>query len=41
MQKRGVTATAEFTPIHPGLAKWMREKNVWDAKWDTKIAAAK
>ena len=22
----------------PGLAKWMREKGVWDAKWDSKVA---
>jgi TRAP transporter TAXI family solute receptor len=37
-QKRGVESSAEFVPIHPGLAKWMREKGVWDAKWDSKIA---
>jgi hypothetical protein len=24
-------------PIHPGLARYMREKGVWDAKWDSKI----
>ena len=29
-----------LVPIHPGLAKWMREKGVWDAKWDSKIAKA-
>lgn len=38
-QKRGVTSSADFVPIHPGLAKYMREKGVWDAKWDGKIAA--
>jgi TRAP transporter TAXI family solute receptor len=38
-QKRGVESAAEFVPIHPGLAKYMREKGVWDAKWDSKIAA--
>jgi TRAP transporter TAXI family solute receptor len=37
-QKRGVTSSVDFVPIHPGLAKWMREKGVWDAKWDSKIA---
>jgi TRAP transporter TAXI family solute receptor len=37
-QKRGVTSSADLVPIHPGLAKWMREKGVWDAKWDSKIA---
>jgi TRAP transporter TAXI family solute receptor len=37
-QKRGVTSSADLVPIHPGLAKWMREKGVWDQKWDAKIA---
>lgn len=37
-QKRGVEAAADLVPIHPGLAKWMREKGVWDAKWDSKVA---
>jgi TRAP transporter TAXI family solute receptor len=37
-QARGVTSSADLVPIHPGLAKWMREKGVWDAKWDSKIA---
>jgi TRAP transporter TAXI family solute receptor len=36
-QKRGVESSADLVPIHPGLAKWMREKGVWDAKWDSKI----
>jgi len=37
-QRRGVTAAADLVPIHPGLAKYMREKGVWDAKWDSKVA---
>jgi TRAP transporter TAXI family solute receptor len=37
-QKRGVESSAEFVPIHPGLAKYMREKGVWDKKWDSKVA---
>jgi hypothetical protein len=37
-QKRGVESSWELVPIHPGLAKWMREKGVWDSKWDSKIA---
>jgi hypothetical protein len=37
-QKRGVESSADLVPIHPGLAKWMREKGVWDSKWDSKIA---
>ena len=38
MQRRGVEAAANLVPIHPGLAKWMKEKGVWDAKWDSRIA---
>ena len=37
-QRRGVEAAANLVPIHPGLAKYMREKGVWDAKWDAKVA---
>jgi TRAP-type uncharacterized transport system substrate-binding protein len=37
-QKRGVESSADLVPIHPGLARWMREKGVWDKKWDSKIA---
>lgn len=38
-QKRGVESSWELVPIHPGLAKWMREKGIWDKKWDSKVAA--
>ncbi|HEY7664838.1 MAG TPA: TAXI family TRAP transporter solute-binding subunit [Xanthobacteraceae bacterium] len=38
-QKQAVEATWEYVPIHPGLAKYMREKGVWDKKWDSKVAA--
>lgn len=37
-QKRGVESSWELVPIHPGLAKWMKEKGVWDSKWDSKVA---
>jgi len=37
-QKRGVQSSVDLVPIHPGLAKWMREKGVWDPEWDSKIA---
>ena len=37
-QKRGVTAAANLVPIHPGLAKYMREKGVWESKWDSRVA---
>jgi TRAP transporter TAXI family solute receptor len=36
-QRRGVESSVDLVPIHPGLAKWMREKGVWDPKWDAKV----
>lgn len=39
MQKRGVTASIDYVPVHPGLAKWMKEKGVWDSAWDDRIAS--
>jgi TRAP-type uncharacterized transport system substrate-binding protein len=38
MQRKGVASSVDFVPVHPGLAKYMREKGVWDAKWDGRIA---
>lgn len=38
MQRRGVEAAIDLAPVHPGLARYMREKGVWDAKWDGRIA---
>jgi TRAP-type uncharacterized transport system substrate-binding protein len=38
MQRLGVASSIDFVPVHPGLAKYMREKGVWDAKWDSRIA---
>ena len=38
LQRLGVMSSVDFVPIHPGLAKYMREKGVWDAKWDARIA---
>ena len=37
-QRRGVESSLNFVPVHPGLAKYMREKGNWDAKWDARIA---
>jgi TRAP-type uncharacterized transport system substrate-binding protein len=37
-QRLGVASAADLLPVHPGLAKYMREKGVWDAKWDARIA---
>lgn len=38
MQVRGVEAAADLVPIHPGLARYMREKGVWNEAWDSRIA---
>ncbi len=38
MQRLGVSAAADLVPVHPGLARYMREKGVWDAKWDARVA---
>ena len=38
MQRRGVEAAADLVRIHPGLAKYMRERGVWEAKWDSRVA---
>ena len=38
MQRKGVASSVDYVPIHPGLAKYMREKGVWDKKWDARIA---
>jgi TRAP-type uncharacterized transport system substrate-binding protein len=37
-QRRGVMSSVDLVPIHPGLAKYMRERGVWDAKWDARVA---
>jgi hypothetical protein len=37
-QKKALEATWELCPIHPGLAKYLHEKGVWDKQWDSKIA---
>ncbi len=38
-QKKALEQTWNLVPIHPGLAKFLKEKGQWDPKWDTKIAA--
>jgi TRAP transporter TAXI family solute receptor len=40
MQRRGVASSIDYVPVHPGLARYMREKKVWDPKWDGRIATA-
>lgn len=39
MQRRGVAASVDLVKVHPGLARWMKEKDVWDSEWDDRIAS--
>lgn len=38
MQVRGITSAIEFVRVHPGLAKYMKEKGAWKSEWDSRIA---
>jgi hypothetical protein len=31
-------ATWNLVPIHPGLAKWLKQKGKWDPQWDSNVA---
>jgi TRAP-type uncharacterized transport system substrate-binding protein len=37
-QKQALESTADLVPIHPGLAKFLQAKGLWDKKWDSKVA---
>ena len=37
-QKAALESTWDLVPIHPGLAKYLREKKMWESKWDSNIA---
>jgi len=39
-QKQALESTWNLVPIHPGLAKWLKSKNMWDSKWDSNVAKA-
>lgn len=38
MQRKGVESSIDQVTVHPGLAKYMRERGVWDSKWDHRVA---
>lgn len=38
IQYRGVKSTINFVPVHPGLAKFLQEKGVWQSEWNERIA---
>lgn len=40
-QHAGVESSVNAVLVHPGLAKYMKERGVWDTKWDKRIAKPK
>ncbi|MGH8794242.1 MAG: TAXI family TRAP transporter solute-binding subunit [Stackebrandtia sp.] len=38
LQRRGVESSVDDVEVHPGLAKWMKEHDVWDEAWDDRVA---
>lgn len=40
-QRAGVESAVEDVLVHPGLAKYMKERGVWNEAWDKRIAKAK
>jgi uncharacterized protein len=37
MQRRGVESSVEYVQIHPGLARYMQERDVWNEEWDDRV----
>jgi len=37
-QHKALETTWNLVPIHPGLAKYLKEKGLWEKKWDANIA---
>jgi len=37
-EKQALEATWNLVPIHPGLAKYLKAKGLWDSKWDGNVA---
>jgi TRAP transporter TAXI family solute receptor len=37
-QKQALESTWNLVPIHPGLAKYLKAKGMWDSKWDSNVA---
>jgi uncharacterized protein len=38
LQRRGIEASPESIRIHPGLARFLRERDAWDEAWDDQVA---
>jgi uncharacterized protein len=39
LQRRGIAASPEVIEIHPGLARFLRERDAWDEAWDDRVAS--
>ncbi|WP_018952565.1 TAXI family TRAP transporter solute-binding subunit [Thioalkalivibrio sulfidiphilus] len=39
IQRRGVAASVDSVKVHPGLARYLREKGAWDDAWNDRIAS--
>lgn len=40
LQRLGIGRTIEDARVHPGLARYLRERGHWDASWDDRVATA-
>lgn len=40
MQTRGIESAGDSVPIHPGLARYLRERDAWNEEWNDRIASA-
>jgi uncharacterized protein len=38
IQRRGVASAINDVKVHPGLARYMRERDVWNTEWDDRVA---
>jgi uncharacterized protein len=38
LQRRGIQASPDLIEIHPGLARFLRERDAWDEAWDGRVA---
>ena len=37
-EKTALESTWKYVPIHPGLAKYLKAKGLWDSRWDSDLA---
>jgi TRAP transporter TAXI family solute receptor len=39
LQRRGIQASPDAIAIHPGLARFLKERDAWDEAWDDRVAS--